>query len=75
MSWTGVAATGGIPKPIAARLNAEVLRTINVPEIRARIESFGAEVRGSTPAEMRALVERQIGIWAKVGKESNIQLE
>jgi tripartite-type tricarboxylate transporter receptor subunit TctC len=75
MSWTGVAATGGIPKPIAARLNAEVLRAINVPEIRGRIESFGAEVRGSTPAEMRALVERQIGIWAAVGKESNIQLE
>jgi tripartite-type tricarboxylate transporter receptor subunit TctC len=75
ISWTGVAATAGIPKPIAARLNAEVLRALNVPDVRTRLESFGAEVKGSTPAEMRALVERQIGLWAKLGKEANIQLE
>jgi tripartite-type tricarboxylate transporter receptor subunit TctC len=75
ISWTGVAATAGIPKPIAARLNAEVLRAINVPDVRTRLEGFGAEVRGSTPAEMRALVARQIELWGKLGKEANIQLE
>jgi tripartite-type tricarboxylate transporter receptor subunit TctC len=75
ISWTGVAATGGIPKPVAERLHAEVLRALSVPEIRARLESFGAQVRGSTSAEMRALVERQIALWAKLGKEANIQLE
>ena len=75
ISWTGVAATAGIPKPIAARLNAEVLRALSVPDVRTRLESFGAEVKGSTPAEMRALVARQIELWAKLGKEANIQLE
>jgi tripartite-type tricarboxylate transporter receptor subunit TctC len=75
ISWTGVAATAGIPKPIAARLNAEVLRALDVPDVRTRLESFGAEVRGSTPAEMRALVARQIELWAKLGREANIQLE
>jgi tripartite-type tricarboxylate transporter receptor subunit TctC len=75
ISWTGVAATAGIPKPIVARLNAEVLRALSVPDVRTRLESFGAEVKGSTPAEMRALVARQIELWAKLGKEANIQLE
>ncbi len=75
ISWTGVATTAGIPRPIAARLNAEVLRALSVPDVRARLESFGAEVKGSTPAEMRALVARQIELWAKLGKEANIQLE
>ena len=75
ISWTGVAATAGIPKLIAARLNAEVRRAISVPEIRTRLESFGADVRGSTPAEMRALVEGQISLWGRLGKEANIQLE
>jgi tripartite-type tricarboxylate transporter receptor subunit TctC len=75
ISWTGVAATAGIPKPIAARLNAEVLRALDVPEVRTRLEGFGAEVRGSTPADMRGLVARQIELWAKLGKEANIQLE
>ncbi len=75
ISWTGVASTGGIPKPVAERLHAELERTLSVPEIRARLESFGAEVKGSTAAEMRALVERQIALWARLGKEANIQLE
>jgi tripartite-type tricarboxylate transporter receptor subunit TctC len=75
MSWTGIAGPAGIPQPIAERLHSEVLRAIQVPEVRARLESFGAEVRGSTPAEMRALLERNIALWAKVGKEAHIQLE
>jgi len=75
MSWTGIAAPAGIPQPVATRLNSEVLRAIKVPVVRARLESFGAEVRGSTPAEMRALLEGNIALWAKVGKEATIQLE
>jgi tripartite-type tricarboxylate transporter receptor subunit TctC len=75
ISWTGLAATGGIPKSIAERLHVEALRAIAVPEVRTRLESFGAEVRGSTSDEMRALVERQIAMWAKLGKDANIQLE
>jgi tripartite-type tricarboxylate transporter receptor subunit TctC len=75
ISWTGLAAPGGIPKPIAERLHAEMLRAIAVPDVRTRLESFGAEVRGSTSQEMRALVERQIAMWAKLGKDANIQLE
>jgi tripartite-type tricarboxylate transporter receptor subunit TctC len=75
ISWTGIAASAGIPQPIAERLHAEVLRAIKVPDVRTRLESFGAEVRGSTPAEMRALLERHIALWSKVGKEASIQLE
>ena len=75
MSWTGIAAPAGIPRLIAERLHSEVLRAISVPEVRARLESFGAEVRGSTPAETRALLERNIALWAKVGKDAKIELE
>jgi tripartite-type tricarboxylate transporter receptor subunit TctC len=46
-----------------------------VPDVRARLESFGADVRGLTAADMRALVERQLALWTKVAKEANIQLD
>src|SRR5262249_943414 len=75
ISWTGVAATGGIPKPIVARLNTEGVRAIAVPEIRARLQSFGGGGRGSTPGGVPAVVEGQIALWARLGKEANIQLE
>src|SRR5205823_4080527 len=70
-----IAAPAGIPRLIAERLHSEVLRAISVPEVRARLESFGAEVRGSTTAETRALLERNIALWAKVGKDAKIELE
>src|SRR5215471_7069791 len=57
ISWSGLAAPANTPEPIVQRLNTEMRRIIAAPELRARLESFGAEVRGTTPAEMRELVE------------------
>jgi tripartite-type tricarboxylate transporter receptor subunit TctC len=75
VSWSGLAAPANTPQPIVQRLNAEMHRVIAAPELRARLESFGAEVRGTTPAEMRDLVERQIALWTTVAKAANIQLD
>jgi tripartite-type tricarboxylate transporter receptor subunit TctC len=75
ISWSGVATKSGAPAPVVARLNAEVQRAIAVPAVRARLESFGGEVRGTTPAEMKALVEKQLAQWARVAKDANIQME
>jgi tripartite-type tricarboxylate transporter receptor subunit TctC len=75
VSWSGLATTAGTPAPIVDRLRAELVRTINVPEVRARLESFGTEVRGTTEAEMRNLVERQLALWNKVATQANLRLD
>jgi tripartite-type tricarboxylate transporter receptor subunit TctC len=75
ISWSGVATKSSVAAPVVQRLNAEVHRAIGVPAVRARLESFGGEVRGTTPAEMKALVEKQLAQWARVAKEANIQLD
>ncbi len=74
-SWSGLAAPAGTPQPIINRLHAEVQRVIDLPDVKARIESFGGEVRGTTPAEMRDLVERQLGAWKRLAREANIQAD
>jgi tripartite-type tricarboxylate transporter receptor subunit TctC len=75
ISWSGFAAPARTPEPIVARLHAEIDRAIRVPEVRSRLESFGAEVRSTTPAEMRELVARQIALWTKVANEAGIRLD
>ena len=75
ISWSGFAAPPKTPKPIIDRLHKEILRAIAVPEVRSRLQAFGAEVGGTTPAEMRDLVARQLKVWTKVAKEANIQLD
>jgi tripartite-type tricarboxylate transporter receptor subunit TctC len=75
ISWTGLATTAGVPKPILGRLHAEVTRAIAIPELRNKLQSMGGEVRGTTPTEMRDLVARQLALWVKVTREQNLQAE
>lgn len=75
ISWSGLAAPARTPRPVIDRLNAEVQRVVNVPAVKTRIESFAGDVRGSTPAEMRALVERQLAMWTRLAKEAGIHAD
>jgi tripartite-type tricarboxylate transporter receptor subunit TctC len=75
ISWSGFAAPPKTPAPIIARLHDEIVRAIAVPDVKARLESFGAQVKSTTPAGMRDLVARQIALWTKVANEANIQLD
>jgi tripartite-type tricarboxylate transporter receptor subunit TctC len=75
ISWSGFAAPAKAPEPVIARLHAEIERALKVPEVKSRLESFGAEVRSTTPAEMRDLVARQIALWTKVANEAGIRLD
>ncbi|HLH88640.1 MAG TPA: tripartite tricarboxylate transporter substrate binding protein [Xanthobacteraceae bacterium] len=75
ISWSGLAAPAKAPQPVIARLHAEIERAIKVPEVRARLEGFGAEVRSTTPAEMRDLVARQIALWTRVADDAGIRLD
>jgi tripartite-type tricarboxylate transporter receptor subunit TctC len=75
VSWSGIAAPAKTPKPVVDRLHSEMVRAVAVPEVRSKLESFGAEVRTLTPAEMRDLVARQVATWTKVARDANIQLD
>ena len=75
ISWSGFAAPAKTPQPVITRLHDEIARAIKVPEVKGRLESFGAEVRGTTPDEMRDLVARQIALWTRVANEAGIRLD
>jgi tripartite-type tricarboxylate transporter receptor subunit TctC len=72
-TWAGLLAPKGTPQAIVKRLNKAVLETLADPETRAALETaIGGEVQGSTPEEMRALIQSQIVKWADVIKTANI---
>ena len=73
ISWSGLAAPARTPPPVLDRLHAEIERALKVPDVRSRLESFGAEVRSTTSAEMRDLVARQIALWTRVANEAGIR--
>jgi tripartite-type tricarboxylate transporter receptor subunit TctC len=75
ISWTGMAAPAATPKRIIGRLHGAIADAIAAPDVRGTLEAAGSEVRAMTPAEMRALVERQVRMWSKVAKDARIELE
>jgi tripartite-type tricarboxylate transporter receptor subunit TctC len=66
MSWLGLAAPGGTPRPIVERLNREVGEVLKLPEIRDKLASVGNVPMPSTPEEMQAYIERDALRWSRV---------
>ena len=75
ISWSGLAAPARTPQPIIERLHGEIEKAISVDDVRSKLEAAGSEVRATSPAEMRALVDRQVRMWSEVAREARIELE
>ena len=71
-SWAGLMAPAGTPRPIIDKLNAETLKVLVQPQIKARLEEIGGEARGSTPEEMKAMVTSELQRWTRVVNDAKI---
>jgi tripartite-type tricarboxylate transporter receptor subunit TctC len=72
-SWQGVFAPAGTPKDVVVKINGELVRMLNVPDVRRRISQEGADPVGSTPGAFANRVKNEITKWTKVIKTSGIQ--
>ena len=70
-----VVAPAGTPKAIIDRLNAEIVKALNTPDMRQRLTDEGAEVEPSTPAELARFVHAEIAKWAKAVKDSGARVD
>ncbi len=71
-SWQGLFAPGGTPADIVAKINGEVVRMLQTPDVQARISREGADPVGSSPAQFAARVKGEIDKWAKVVKAAGL---
>lgn len=74
-TWQGVVVPRGTPAAIVARLNAELIKAIRSPEVRARLTGQGAEVVTMQPAEQDRFFEAERKRWGAVVAEANIKLD
>jgi tripartite-type tricarboxylate transporter receptor subunit TctC len=75
LQWYGLLAPAGTPQNIVTRLQAEVSRALQTPEVQERLAADGAEPVGSTPAEFAALIKTELQKWAEVARAANIRPE
>ena len=74
-SWQGFLASKGTPAAMVARLNAELRKVIQNPEISAKIAGLGGEVRTQSPEEFVTWMNGAIAEWGEVVKAENISLD
>ena len=73
-SW-GVMAQKGVPKPILAKLNAEIVRVHNLPDVKERYATMGLEAISSTPEAFTAFIRADEAKFAKIIKATGAKVE
>ncbi len=73
VSWAALLGPKGLPKEIAVRWNAEINRILQLPDVKAGMESSGLEPVGGTQAHLREVLIQDIAKWKAVVKAANIQ--
>jgi tripartite-type tricarboxylate transporter receptor subunit TctC len=74
-SWAGLFAPAGTPADIVTRLNIEIRKIVENPQIKAQIAQIGFEVFGSTPEELGAFVRDQLVRTSRMVKDAGIEPE
>jgi tripartite-type tricarboxylate transporter receptor subunit TctC len=69
-NWYGFLTTAGTPKPIIDKLHHEIVRILNMPDVKEKLAAQGAEVIGNTPEEFAQVIRDEIPKWRKVVRES-----
>jgi len=73
--WNAVFVPAGTPTVVTERLARELAAVLQEPEVRKRLEATGAEIIGSTPAELDAFRRAELAKWSKLAKDNKIQLD
>ena len=74
-SWGGMLAPAGTPRAVVQKLNAEIGKALDMPDIRKRFSDMGLVTRPSTPEEFRELSRRETAKWAAVVKFSGAKID
>jgi tripartite-type tricarboxylate transporter receptor subunit TctC len=74
-TWFGLAAPAGTPPNVIARLNTEVNRVLQMPDVREKIRAEGGDVLGSTPEVFGSLIKNDLVTWGKIVRQSGARVD
>ena len=74
-NMVGVLVTAGTPKPIVAKLNTDVVRILNLPDVQKRFSDVGFDPVGNSPTAFSDYLKSEMAKWAKVIKDSGARVD
>jgi tripartite-type tricarboxylate transporter receptor subunit TctC len=73
VAWFGIVAPAGTPKPVLARLNAETLKAIQLPDVNKRLLDGGSTIIGNNPEEADRFLRDEVEKWGKVVRAAGVK--
>jgi tripartite-type tricarboxylate transporter receptor subunit TctC len=74
-NWYGIMAPGGTSRELVTKLNADINKAMQVPEVRARLEAVGTQLHEQSAAEFEAFMKAEVVKYGKLIKGANIRIE
>lgn len=73
--WMAVFARSGTPKPVLDVLQQQIVRIMDLPDVKQRIDTMGFDPRRSSPEELAAHMKVESDKWSKVVRDAKIKIE
>jgi tripartite-type tricarboxylate transporter receptor subunit TctC len=74
-TWAGILGPAGLPEPVLSRLSGELIKAVNAPEVRSRLDGAGFEFVGSSPKEFADLLSGSVETYRKIVTQAGITPE
>lgn len=75
VSWYALMAPAGTPKEVVAKIQADIAKVLQLPDVRERLDAMGAEPSGESPAELAARIKGEYDYWGEVVRKANIKAD
>jgi tripartite-type tricarboxylate transporter receptor subunit TctC len=73
--WLGLFVPAKVPPEIVAKINADVVKLLGSPELKAKLGPQGIELVTSSPAEFAQFIREDNAKWGKIVKEAGIRAD
>jgi tripartite-type tricarboxylate transporter receptor subunit TctC len=75
VAWNGLTAPAKTPRDVIMKINADVIKIVNSPELKERLKADGSDPVGNSPEQYAAFLRNEIAKWAKVIKFAGVKPE
>ena len=74
-AWVGYLAPAGTPRELIAKLNADIIKAINAPDVRDKLAAVGFELQTTSPDDFGQLIQREMARMSKLVRDAGIKAE
>ena len=75
VAWHGIFVPARTPQPIVDRLNTEIVKALQIAEIKDVLSKQAMQPVGDTPQEFAAFLQKDIAMWKEVAASANVSVE